>query len=113
MKFLFAAPPPVNVSSFNQLKGRNMEHLLARGDAAPVFILLILLLISLFSLIITVITALLYCKIFSKAGFCWALGLLMLVPIANIIMLFILAFADWPIQKELRQLRQQQQGGHT
>jgi hypothetical protein len=32
----------------------------------------------------------------------------MLVPIANIIMPFILAFADWPIQKELRSSKQQQ-----
>ena len=113
MKLLFAATPPVNVSSFNQLKGRNMEEAIVvsrANHAAPVFIMLIFLLIGLASLIITVITALLYCKIFSKTGFCWALGLLMLVPIANIVMLFILAFTDWPIQKELRQL---QQGGHT
>jgi hypothetical protein len=33
----------------------------------------------------------------------------MLVPIANIIMPFFLAFADWPVQKEVRQLRQQQE----
>jgi hypothetical protein len=52
---------------------------------------------------------LIFCKIFSKAGYCWALGLLMLVPIANIIMPFVLAFADWPIQKKLRLLKQQQE----
>jgi hypothetical protein len=33
--------------------------------------------------------------------------LLMFVPIVNIIMPFVLAFADWPIQRELRSLRQQ------
>ncbi|MFH1882056.1 MAG: hypothetical protein ABIL62_05015 [Planctomycetota bacterium] len=60
-------------------------------------------------LIVAIITALIFCKIFSKAGYCWALGLLMLVPIANIIMPFVLAFADWPIQKELRLLKQQQE----
>ena len=41
----------------------------------------------------------------------WAsdrLGLLMFVPIANIVVPFFLAFAEWPIQKELRELRQQQ-----
>lgn len=69
--------------------------------------------IFIFSVVFTslVVTALLtwaYCKIFSKVGYCWALGLLMLVPIANIIMPFILALGDWPIIKELRQLRQQQ-----
>ncbi|MHC4546716.1 MAG: hypothetical protein ACYSYL_19740 [Planctomycetota bacterium] len=47
--------------------------------------------------------------IFSKAGYSWTLGLLMLVPIANIIMPFFLAFADWPVQKEIRQLRQHQE----
>ena len=38
-----------------------------------------------------------FCRIFSKAGYHWALGLLMIVPIANIIMPFILAFGDWPV----------------
>jgi hypothetical protein len=57
------------------------------------------------ALIVTIIKILIYCKIFSKAGYCWALGLLMLVPIVNIIMPFILAFGEWPIQKELRSLK--------
>jgi len=62
-----------------------------------------------FALIITVIQIVAFCKIFSKAGFSWALGLLMLVPIANIVMFFFLAFADWPILRELRSYRQQNQ----
>lgn len=45
-------------------------------------------------------------SIFSKAGYHGAMGLLMLVPLANIIALLILAFAEWPIHRELRQLRQ-------
>jgi hypothetical protein len=60
-------------------------------------------------LIVGIIKALIFCKIFSKAGYSWALGLLMLIPIANIIMPFVLAFGDWPIQKELRLLKQQQE----
>ncbi|MBW8042233.1 MAG: hypothetical protein FVQ85_19845 [Planctomycetes bacterium] len=60
-------------------------------------------------LIVVVIKAVVFCKIFSKAGYSWALGLLMLVPIANIIMPFFLAFADWPVQQEARQLKQQQE----
>ena len=63
----------------------------------------------LMGLIVLIIKILIYCRIFSKAGYCWALGLLMLVPIANIIMPFVLAFGDWPIQKELRLLKQQQE----
>ena len=59
------------------------------------------------ALVITFIKVWIFCKIFSKAGYSWALGLLMLVPIANLIMPFVLAFGDWPICIELRQLRQQ------
>jgi len=57
-------------------------------------------------LIAVAIKVLIFCKIFSKAGYSWALGLLILVPIADIIMAFYLAFADWPVQKELRKLKQ-------
>ncbi|MHC4666094.1 MAG: hypothetical protein ACYS9T_09095 [Planctomycetota bacterium] len=67
-----------------------------------------LLFFILVSLIITAVMAWAYCRIFGKAGYPWALGLLMLVPIANIVMPLVLAFGDWPIQKELRLLRQQQ-----
>ena len=45
-------------------------------------------------------------RIFSKAGYSGAMGLLMFVPIANIIALCILAFGNWPIYEELNQLRQ-------
>jgi len=76
-------------------------------DVAPVFVTMIVLFAILVGLIITAINILIFCKIFAKAGYCWALGLLMLVPIANIVMLFVLAFADWPIQKEMRLLKQQ------
>ena len=74
----------------------------------PVFIAILISFAILMGLIVFIILTLIYCKIFSKAGYCWALGLLMLVPIANIIMPFVLAFGDWPIQKELRLLKQQQ-----
>lgn len=43
-------------------------------------------------------------RIFSKAGFPGALSVLMLVPFVNLIMIFFLAFADWPA------LRQQNKG---
>ena len=41
-----------------------------------------------------------YWFIFRKAGYHPALSLLMVVPIASIIMLFFLAFAEWPILKK-------------
>ena len=60
-------------------------------------------------IITTVITikAIISCMIFAKAGYHWALGLLMVVPIARLIMPFVLAFGKWPIQKELEQLRRE------
>lgn len=78
-------------------------------DAMPIFVWILIAFGILMGLIFVVIKVLIFCKIFSKAGYCWALGLLMLVPIANIIMPFVLAFGDWPIQKELRLLKQQQE----
>lgn len=84
-----------------------------RMNAAPVFIVLLIMFIALFVLICTAIKVLIFCKISSKAGYSWALGLLMLVPIADIILAFFLAFADWPVQKKLRKLEQQQEKPQT
>jgi len=86
--------------------GSSFQHC---SEAAPVFVMIFVALVILTCLIVAVIKALIFCKIFSKAGYCWALGLLMLVPIANIIMPFVLAFGDWPVQKEMRLLKQQQE----
>ena len=76
-------------------------------EAAPVFVALFFMFGILIALIVVAIKVLIFCKIFSRAGYSWALGLLMLVPIADIIMAFFLAFGDWPIQKQLRKLKQQ------
>ena len=84
-----------------------------RMNAAPVFIVLLIMFIALFVLIGAAIKVLIFCKISSKAGYSWALGLLMLVPIADIILAFFLAFADWPVQKKLRKLKQQQEKPQT
>jgi len=78
-------------------------------NIAPIFSLIFLIFIIPLVLIIVAVKILIFCKIFSKAGYSWALGLLMLVPIANIVMLFVLAFAEWPIERELRSFRQQNQ----
>lgn len=74
----------------------------------PAFAILIAFLIAFIVLVIVAIKLLICCKIFSNAGYSWALGLLILIPIVNIIMAFYLAFADWPVNKELRLLRQKQ-----
>ena len=55
--------------------------------------MLVVLFISAFTLILPVIA---FWKICFKAGFSGALGLLMIIPIANIILPLYLAFAEWP-----------------
>lgn len=54
------------------------------------------------------LTVLIWCKLFGKSGYSWAFGFLMLVPVANIIVPFYLAFSDWPILKKLREYEQSQ-----
>ena len=71
----------------------------------PIFVIVFAFLVAFFVMIILAIKLLICCKIFSKAGYSWALGLLMLIPIVNIIMAFFLAFADWPVRRELRSLK--------
>ena len=73
-------------------------------EAALMLIPIVIGIMVLLVAMIIIVVAL--CKIFSKAGYCWALGLLMLVPIANLVMFLVLAFSDWPILKELRALKQ-------
>jgi hypothetical protein len=62
---------------------------------------------SVISLVIFIFAIIIWWRIFAKAGYSGALGLLMFVPLANIIVLLVLAFARWPIQKEVALLRQQ------
>jgi hypothetical protein len=43
--------------------------------------------------------------IYKKAGFHPAMGCLMFLPLVNVIMLFILAFTEWPLERDLRESR--------
>jgi uncharacterized protein (DUF983 family) len=54
----------------------------------------------LFILFLGIIFILPFWKIFTKAGFPGWLSLFMLIPLANILMLFYLAFAEWPALKK-------------
>jgi hypothetical protein len=56
-------------------------------------------------LAIIVIGILAYVKIISRAGYSGWWVLILLVPIVNIIMVLVFAFKEWPIQRELRELR--------
>ncbi len=60
-------------------------------------LVLILACIFLFALVFLLIP---YIRIFGKAGFSPALGILMVVPLVNLVMLYYLAFAEWPALKK-------------
>jgi len=77
------------------------------GVLGPFVAVMVVFFVLLVLTAVVIIKAVLFCRIFSKAGYHWALGLLMLVPIACIVMLFVLAFGKWPIYKELQQFRRQ------
>jgi uncharacterized membrane protein YbhN (UPF0104 family) len=77
--------------------------------SGPVLVIAIAFAIAFIVLVVLAVKLLICCKIFSNAGYSWALGLLMLIPIVNIIMAFYLAFADWPVNKELRLLKKKQE----
>ena len=76
-------------------------------EAAMIAGPIMLVLIGLVVVTVVALKIVIFCKIFAKTGYGWALGLLMLVPIADIIMAFVLAFGDWPVCRELRALKQQ------
>ena len=70
------------------------------GNGGP-FVVVVLL----FTLLTIALAAVLYWRIAGKTGYPSALGLLMLVPLANVVLLVVLAFTEWPIEAELRRLR--------
>jgi len=53
-----------------------------------------------FALLFAILPVIVWWKICSRVGFSGPLGLLMLVPIANIILPFYVAFASWPAFKQ-------------
>lgn len=55
--------------------------------------------------LVGLVYGLVFCRIFARAGFAPALGLLVFVPPMTFILPFLLAFAPWPTQRELRSLR--------
>ncbi|NLG49309.1 MAG: hypothetical protein GX552_04265 [Chloroflexi bacterium] len=62
--------------------------------------------VALVGLVSVIISVLVWWKIFSKAGYSGALGLLTLIPLVNVILMLFLAFATWPVEEELRRLRE-------
>ena len=64
-----------------------------------------------FDLAIFVFFIYVWWRIFAKAGYSGARSLWLLVPIANVIIIIMFAFAEWPIYRELNQLRQMARPG--
>jgi uncharacterized protein (DUF983 family) len=56
-----------------------------------------------FVALIILVAVAIWGTIFKKAGYSFWLGLLMLVPIANLIWILIFAFSKWPIQQQLEE----------
>jgi len=52
-----------------------------------------------------VVTAVAFWQIYRKAGLNGALGLLMIIPGVNLVMMLWFAFTEWPVLKELREQR--------
>ena len=60
------------------------------------------LIIIVFVLVFTFFPIIAVWKIVEKAGYPPAMSLLGVIPILNLVMLFIFAFSEWPIEKELK-----------
>jgi hypothetical protein len=66
-----------------------------------------LLITAIISLAIFILSIIIACRIVGKTGYNGLLGLLLFIPIANLIMILVLAFGQWPIRRELNALRAQ------
>lgn len=51
-----------------------------------------------------------YGRIWSKAGYPGWAGVLMIIPIVNLLAILYLAFAKWPVEEELERLRNERVG---
>ena len=65
---------------------------------------LVIVLIGLF-VAISIVRTFPWFFIYKKAGFHPAMGFLMFFPLVNIVMMFVLAFMEWPIEHDLRNQR--------
>jgi len=72
---------------------------------APGMMIVPILAILVVVIVTGLLTFVLWGMIFRRAGYSFALAILMLIPLANVIWLSIFAFSQWPIQKELAQVK--------
>jgi len=64
------------------------------GSPGPIELVLIIVIVMASVIVVP------FWRIFSKAGFPGALSLLMFIPLVNLIMIFVLAFAEWPALRD-------------
>jgi len=69
--------------------------------------------IAIAALVFVLFTILIWFMIFRRTGMNPWLSLLMLVPLANFVMLLILAFTEWPVQRANAAMRAQLGGGYA
>ena len=87
-----------------------MESVFAFSHGPGPAEVILILFVAFVVLILTAIKVFSFCRIFSKTGYSWAFGLLMLLPFSEVVIPLILALIDWPVSKELRLLKQEQSG---
>lgn len=80
-------------SKINPRRSVRMDENIPVNEMGPVEGIAIL-------LVAIVITVVPFWRIFAKAGYTGWLSILMLIPLVNFILLYYLAFAKWPLQKE-------------
>ena len=81
--------PPGGISGMGGRGG-----LLPGGPFASIFLIA-------FFAVTLIILAIAFYRLYQKAGFSGAIGLLMLVPVVNLGVALYLAFAEWPVLAEL------------
>jgi len=86
-----------------------MESVLSFSGPGPAELILIIF-IAFIVFVFTAVKVFSFCRIFSKMGCSWAFGLLMLLPLSEVVIPLILALIEWPVSKELRLLKQEQSG---
>jgi hypothetical protein len=62
---------------------------------------------GLLGLVLLVVFLVVWIKIMSRTGYNGALGCLMLVPVVNLILMLVLAFKEWPVERENKRLKEQ------
>lgn len=74
----------------------SMEH----GGPEAAFVGCFFFFMMVVAMFLSILMVVAFCRIFSKAGYHWAFGLLMLVPLGNLFVPLYLAFSDWPIFRQ-------------